>query len=351
MELVGGHSLKGQGQPRTAVGRESAFAAGLLFVVAILGPSPVAADTMGGGGTLPCSPEGFSASSVGLSEAMLDAWRATVLIEGEAIVRQSHDDPRVRTNRGSGVVVRFNDSSRTAIVVTNAHVLRCREQTCIPQVGFSVRENPDRHVWSSETRIVWSEISRDLAFVEARVPPDAEVRELRLAASDCIGAEAPDVVAIGWPDLRVRTSWGVEPPDNAADHVKRFSIGKFLTALGSYRPRPQTKNQMERMSVLFHNADVLPGSSGGALVNTRGELLGINTHVVGDTDRSVHNQYCARREDHGMGEGCVHLAIASSEVVELYRRVFSSDIKLASCETQREGDDSQRVAELNLDAN
>jgi S1-C subfamily serine protease len=279
---------------------------------------------------------------------MFDAWRATVLIEGAAIVRRPDDDPRVRTNRGSGVVVRFNEGSRTATVVTNAHVLRCREQSCTPQVGFSVRENPDRHVWSSEARIVWSEISRDLAFVEVRVPPEAEVREVRLAESNCVGPDEADVVAIGWPDLRVRTLWGVEPPDNAGEHVKRFSIGKFLTALGNYRPRPDTENRMERMSVLFHNADVLPGSSGGALVNTRGELLGINTHVVGDTDRSVHNQYCARREIQGMGEGCVHLAISSSEVVELYRRVFSSDIKLASCDTQGESDDSRRVAELNF---
>jgi S1-C subfamily serine protease len=318
------------------------------FVLVLLALPPAEADTMSGAETAPCSPEGFSTSWDGLSEPVLDAWLATVLIQGQAIVAHSGDDPKIRTNRGSGVVVRLKRGGRSAVVVTNAHVLRCRERVCNPQVGFADREDPGGQVWTDEARVIWSDDARDLAFVEVRVPRHAEVKQARFASTDCIDSEARDVVAIGWPDLTSRTRWGVDPPQNSSDHVKRYSTGKFLISLGSYRPRPQVRHKMERMSVVFHNADVLPGSSGGALVNTRGEIVGINTHVVGNTDRSVHNQYCARQEIHEPGSGCVHLAIASTEVVEVYRQVYSNKIKLAQCTSPSDVDDSQRVASMSV---
>jgi S1-C subfamily serine protease len=313
----------------------------VLFACA-LGVSPAGADT----GMGACSPEGFSASSEGLPEPVRDAWRATVLIEGNAVVGPPAEDRKLHTNRGAGIVIKVSKNRRTAIVATNSHVVHCREYQCDLRVGFGHPDDSGGQVWSDKVKIVSADLKRDLAFVKVTLPKGASVEAARFATSDCISPDDPDVVAIGWPDLTVRARWGVERPKNHGDHVKRYSEGMFLITLKGYRARPEVDWLLERMRVVFHNADVLPGSSGGPLVNRRGEVLGINTHVVGNTERDAHHRYCARQELHDPGDGCVHLAIASAEVVAAYERAFSSRIILADCVPLTEAGEDRRTASL-----
>jgi len=138
------------------------------------------------------------------------------------------------------------------------------------------------------------------------------------------------MVSIGWPDLRVRRGWSVKPPPNYMDQVKRYSDGLFLLWLQGYRMRPEVDRMLERLQVVFHNTDVLPGSSGGPLVNRDGEVVGVNTMIVSDVDAPDHHRYCARRDPHQL-EGCVHVAIASSELIKEFERVYSSHITIAEC--------------------
>ena len=84
------------------------------------------------------------------------------------------------------------------------------------------------------------------------------------------------------------------------------------------------------MQFIFHNADVLPGSSGGPLTNSNGEVLGINTMIEGRVEPSENHEFCASPDSQKLGE-CVHVAISSEEVIKEFEQLYSSRLTLADC--------------------
>jgi len=304
-----------------------------------MGGSPVFADVE----VSKFSPEGFSASSEGLPTPAADAWRATVLIEGRMIVWKAGMDPLMRTKKGSGIIVRLDDDSRRAVIVTNAHIITCKDKACDIQLGFGDPFSSEGPTWTRAVRIVSRDSTKDLAFLEVKVPKNAEPQVARFAAAACDEAGEARVVSIGWPDLTIRKKWNVTPPPNHKDHVKRFSMGNFRLWLRGYRLRPGVDRMLQKMPVVFHNADVLPGSSGGPLLNASGEVVGINTMVVGTDSMPDHHQFCARQDPHKPA-GCVHVAIASSELAHEYQRIFAAPLDLADCPPSGAANEGRRAA-------
>jgi serine protease Do/serine protease DegQ len=148
---------------------------------------------------------------------------------------------------GSGVIV---DAQR-GYVLTNHHVINQAEQVLVTL--------KDRRQF--QARIVGSDPGTDIALlqIEAR-----DLAALRFGDSDHLSV-GDFVLAVGNP----------------------FGIGQTVTsgivsALGRSGLSPEGYEDF-----IQTDASINPGNSGGALVNLRGELIGINTAIIGPAGANV----------------------------------------------------------------
>ncbi len=154
---------------------------------------------------------------------------------------------RVRNSLGSGVIV-----SKGGLIITNNHVI---ENATDIRVVLS-----DRREFSA--RVLARDEALDLALLKVRA--DEPLPVARLGDSDAL--EVGDVVlAIGNP----------------------FGVGQTVTmgivsALGRNR-----LGRSRYQHFIQTDAAINPGNSGGALVNLKGEVIGINTMIVSRTGGNV----------------------------------------------------------------
>ncbi|HEY8552709.1 MAG TPA: trypsin-like peptidase domain-containing protein [Thermaerobacter sp.] len=145
---------------------------------------------------------------------------------------------------GSGVVI-----DEQGHVVTNFHVVEDASQLLVVlDDGTQV-----------EARLVAQDPSHDLALLQADLPAD-RVRPARLGDSDALKVGEP-VMAVGYP----------------------FGLPKTATTgviSGLHRNDLQAPNGRIIREVIQTDAPINPGNSGGALVNARGEVIGINTAIL-----------------------------------------------------------------------
>lgn len=145
---------------------------------------------------------------------------------------------------GSGVVI-----DEQGHVVTNFHVVEGASQLLVVlDDGTQV-----------EARLVAQDPSHDLALLQADLPPD-RVRPARLGDSDALKVGEP-VMAVGYP----------------------FGLPKTATTgviSGLHRNYLEAPNGRIIREVIQTDAPINPGNSGGALVNARGEVIGINTAIL-----------------------------------------------------------------------
>jgi len=100
--------------------------------------------------------------------------------------------------------------------------------------------------------------------------------------------------------------------------------------------RSEVGETLDRLQVVFHNADVLPGSSGGPLTNLNGEVLGVNTMIEGRVESADKHEFCAALDSKNPGE-CVHVAISSHEVIKEFEQFYPSRLTLADCALSPDG--------------
>ena len=154
---------------------------------------------------------------------------------------------RREVSAGSGVIV---DAAR-GLVVTNHHVIKDAQEIAVVL--------KDRRVFKAQ--LVGSDPGTDVALL--RIPAE-NLTAIRLGDSDA--ANVGDfVVAIGNPfGIGQTVTSGIVS-----------ALGRGGLGIEGYEEFIQT------------DASINPGNSGGALVNLRGELLGINTAILGPTGGNV----------------------------------------------------------------
>lgn len=148
---------------------------------------------------------------------------------------------------GSGVIV---DAER-GLVLTNNHVIE-------NAVQITVTLRDGRQL---EAELIGSDPETDVAVI--RIPPD-NITAIAMADSDALRV-GDFVVAIGNP-----FGLGQTVTSGIVSALSRSGLG-----IEGYEDFIQT------------DASINPGNSGGALVNLRGELVGINTAILSQTGSNI----------------------------------------------------------------
>ncbi|MDF1629209.1 MAG: DegQ family serine endoprotease [Alcanivoracaceae bacterium] len=159
------------------------------------------------------------------------------------------DAPQERrtTSAGSGVIV----DAKQGYVLTNAHVVRNAEQIEITLVDGR----------TLQAELVGTDTEVDLAVL--KVPAD-DLVQMQIADSSTLRV-GDFVVAIGNP----------------------FSLGHTVTS-GIVSALGRTGLRIDGYeNYIQTDASINPGNSGGALVNLRGELVGINTAIIAPAGGNV----------------------------------------------------------------
>ncbi len=166
--------------------------------------------------------------------------------------RQFFDFPQRAQRRptqslGSGVIV----DTEQGLVITNHHVIEDAEEVLVTL--------SDGREFEAEI------IGQD---------PDADVAVIRI--------EAEDITALRWADSDV-----LRVGDFVVAIGNPFGLGQTVTS-GIVSALGRSGLGIEEIEDFIQtDASINPGNSGGALVNLRGELIGINTAIVGPAGGNV----------------------------------------------------------------
>ncbi len=191
------------------------------------------------------------------TEAAEKTIHAVVHVKNTTIARQSNNNqnhffggrqPRALVGTGSGVII-----SADGYIVTNNHVIENSSQ-------LEVTLNNNK-TYSAE--LIGTDPNTDIALI--KINPDKELEYIPFGNSNDLKI-GEWVLAVGNP----------------------FNLTSTVTA-GIISAKSRDLNEMDGISQSFIQTDaaVNRGNSGGALVNTRGELIGINTAITSETGSYV----------------------------------------------------------------
>jgi serine protease Do len=166
------------------------------------------------------------------------------------------------TGHGSGVIV-----DPSGLILTNSHVLD---------------EGPVIHILLADERYFTAELLGS--------DPLTDLAVLKIQANDLLPVEwgNSDEVEIGSPVWAVGSPFGLTGSITFGIVSSKHRLDLTGTQYGEGRNRTKKRGPTPRYSDLMQtDVAVNPGNSGGPLVNARGELIGINTAIIGESYRGV----------------------------------------------------------------
>lgn len=171
----------------------------------------------------------------------------------EVVLETPHDSFMVSEASGSGFVF-----DREGHIITNSHVVEGVRSIAIT---FS-----DGFV--AEAELVGKDAYSDLAVVRVDVPPE---RLLPVTFADS------DAVRVGQRAIAIGNPFGL---------ASSMTTG-IISAVGRQLPPAETDSAtgvgFQNPSIIQVDAPINPGNSGGPLLNSAGEVIGVNTAIRTDT--------------------------------------------------------------------
>jgi serine protease DegS len=221
-----------------------------------------------------------TANQTSYAEAVAASTAAVVNIYIERVAPRNAFGLRVRGQvLGSGVVI-----DGEGYVVTNWHVVRDAEEIRVQLADGRI----------AVPQLVGKDPETELALLKIDVP---NLPEIRLGRSDTL--EVGDVV------LAIGNSLGLSQTVTMGI-VSATGRGELDIIRGGFEDFIQT------------DAAINVGNSGGALVNTRGELVGINTAVIGMADHQTMPEGLGFAIPVNLVRGVMQQLIANGRVIRGY---------------------------------
>lgn len=157
------------------------------------------------------------------------------------------------TASGSGIIIGENEQE--LLIVTNNHVVDGTEQLYVQFIdGETV-----------EAQVKGTDASADLAVIAVKLDTIADSTKQEI----CIAKMGDsDSLKIGEPAIAI---------GNALGYGQSVTTG-VISALNR---KIESSNSEEGTSLIQTDAAINPGNSGGALLNMRGEVIGINSNKIG----------------------------------------------------------------------
>lgn len=203
---------------------------------------------------------------------------------------------RIVGSIGSGVIVGVKEN--TGYIVTNFHVIEGADR-------IGVRLNDGR---AFEAKLVGRDAPTDIALLKVEAPRLVPIR---------LGGRKP--LAVGDLVLAIGAPLGLE---------STATLGMISNLFRS------SVNYRNFEGYIQHDASVNPGNSGGALLNTDGELIGINTAIKSPSGGNVGLAFAQP----------IGLAMKIGDQIMKHGRVLRGDIGVSSTDVT-----PRITAELRLD--
>ncbi len=170
---------------------------------------------------------------------------------------------------GSGVLV-----DNEGFLITNFHVLGDEETGYADSVEIQLNNNK---IISEGIELIGYDEKKDLALLRIDLP-SLKLAPIKWGNSDKLEV-GEDVLALGNP-------YGLEHTVTAGivSATKRYQTDPLAE---DGQVRHKAHEVLPTQEYLQTDAPINPGSSGGALINVRGELVGINTMIYGDAYQGI----------------------------------------------------------------
>ncbi|MCH4888240.1 PDZ domain-containing protein [Acidaminobacter sp. JC074] len=183
-----------------------------------------------------------------------NALEPSVVAITNQIVQESFFGTQTGTSAGSGVI--FDISTEKVYILTNHHVIDGSNDISISFFGDN----------TYTAKLVGSDKDTDLAVLTVDI---ASMNQMDLDKIRPVTIGNSKEIQVGEPAIAI---------GNPLGYNNTVTVG-IISAVDR-----AINSDLNALNLIQTDAAINPGNSGGALVNARGELIGINTIKISDTD-------------------------------------------------------------------